>query len=173
MRKDQPKNYLSWNAEKAVSAVERFVEQHGRLPVAKEMTRENGLPSRRTFESKAGITFFEYGKRHHPELVTLSETRHRQRIADSVRERSDWTRETLIAAVRHFAEQHDRLPAVQEYTSSNGLPSYATFCRIAEAAMTDYLAGCCLGYADQSASLKEADAETAEQEESFGMTMTL
>jgi|LSQX01.1.fsa_nt_gb hypothetical protein len=172
MRKDQPEGYLHWDAEGVIFAVERFVEQYGRLPVAKEMTRDNGLPSRRTFESKSGVTFFEYGRRYHPKLVALSETRHRQRIADSVRERGDWTRETLIAAVRHFTEQHDRLPAEQEYTPANGLPSYATFCRIAEVAMTDYLAECCLGYADQSVPLQEADAETAEQEESFGMTMT-
>jgi hypothetical protein len=173
MRRNRARGNIGWDAEKVVSAVERFVEQHGRLPVAKEMTRGNRLPSRRTFESKTGMTFFEYGKRHHPELVALGEIQHRQRIAESVREKSEWTRETLIAAVRHFAEQHDRLPSVQEYTSANELPSYATFSRIAETAMTDYLAECCLGYANQSASLKETDAETAKQEESFGMTMTL
>ena len=92
------------NAEKSVPAVEQFVEQYGRLPVAKEMKQENRLPSHRTFESKVGISFFEYGKRYHPELVRLSETRHRKHIADSMREKSEWTKEMLIAAVTHFVE---------------------------------------------------------------------
>ncbi|OCN01972.1 hypothetical protein A7X67_04240 [Clostridium sp. W14A] len=83
---------------KSCVRVEQFVAEHGRFPVAKEMTRENRLPSRRTFEMKVGVSFFEYGKRYHPELVKLSEARHRQHIADSMREKTGWTKETLVAA---------------------------------------------------------------------------
>lgn len=61
-------NNWNWDSQRAVSAVEQFVVKHDRLPVAKEMTRGNGLPSRRTFEMKVGVSFFEYGKRYHPEL---------------------------------------------------------------------------------------------------------
>ena len=128
-----------WNAEKAVSAVEQFVKKYGRLPVAKEMIQENGLPSRRTFESKVGISFFEYGRQYYPELVKLSEIRHRERISDSMREKAEWTREMLIDAVKHFVDQHDRLPDIHDYNLKNDLPSYTTFCRIAEIALTDYL----------------------------------
>ena len=162
-----------WNSEKAVSAVEQFVEQHGRLPVAKEMKPENRLPSRRTFESKTGVSFFEYGRRYHPELVEASETRHRQHVADSMRERSEWTKETLIAAVKHFVEQHGRLPNIQEYTSENNLPSYTRFCRIAEIALTDYLEDYFCEYLNQTPSLQENDTDAIEQDESsLGMTMT-
>lgn len=162
-----------WNSEKAVSAVEQFVERHGRLPVAKEMKPENRLPSRRTFESKVGVSFFEYGRRYHPELVKESETRHRQHVADSMRERSEWTKETLIAAVKLFVEQHGRLPNIQEYTSKNNLPSYTRFCRIAEIALTDYLEDYFREYLNQAPSLQENDTDAIEQDESsHGITMT-
>lgn len=148
-----------WNAENAVSSVEQFVQKYGRLPVAKEMKRENDLPSRRTFENKVGLSFFEYGKRHHPDLAEQSKRRHRQHIAESVLERSSWTKETLVAAVEHFAEQHGRLPAVQEYTSGNNLPSYSTFCRIAETTLTDYLGERFCEYINQAPTPNEAEIE--------------
>lgn len=170
---DKKRKDSFWNAEKAVSAVEQFVEQYGRLPVAKEMKQENRLPSRRTFESKVGISFFEYGRRYHPELVKLSETRHRKHIADSMREKSEWTKDTLIAAVKNFVEQHNRLPDRKEYNLKNELPSYTTFCRIAEIALTDYLKDYFCEYLNQTPSLKENDSDAIEQDESsLGMTMT-
>ncbi len=153
-----------WNAEKAVSAVEQFVKKYGRLPVAKEMIQENGLPSRRTFESKVGISFFEYGRQYYPELVKLSELRHRERISDSMRGKTEWTKEMLIDAVRHFVDQYDRLPEMQEYNFKNDLPSYTTFCRIAEIDLTDYLKNYFYEYLNQTPSLKEDDTDVMEQD---------
>jgi hypothetical protein len=157
-----------------VSAVEQFVKQYGRLPVAKEMKPAKRLPSRRTFESKVGLTFFEYGRQFYPELVELSETRHRQHVADRMREKSQWTKETLITAVQHFVEQHGRLPDIHEYTSDNNLPSYTTFCRIATIALTDYLEKHFYEYINQTLSPKEVDTDAIEQDESsLEMTMAL
>ena len=147
--------FIFWDSEKAVSAVEQFVKEQGRLPVAKEMKQENNLPSRRTFESKVGTTFYEYGKRYHPELVKLSQTRHRQHVANSMRERSEWTKETLMAAVKHFVEQHNRLPDIQDYTPKNDLPSYTTFCKIAEIALTDHLKEYFCDYTNQTTATTE------------------
>lgn len=166
MNRNRPTSYVSWDKEKAASAIEQFVKEHGRLPVAKEMKRENRLPSRRTFENKVGISFFEYGKQQHPELVKLSETRHRQHIADSVRERSAWTKETLIAAVKHFVEKHDRLPDIQEYNSKNDLPSYTTFCRIAETTLTDHLKEYFCESTNQVPLPKEDEKDAIEQDDS-------
>lgn len=117
---------------------------------------------------------FEYGKQYHPELVKQNETRHRQRVADSMREKSEWTKETLIAAVKHFVDQNNRLPDIQEYTPQNGLPSYTTFCRIAKTALTDYLEAYFCEYMDQTITPKENGTDVMEQDESSpGMTMTL
>jgi len=174
VNKNRKTNYVSWNAAKAESAVEQFVEKQGRFPVAREMNRKNGLPSRRTFEMKVGISMFEYGKQYHPELVKQNATQHRQRVADSMREKSEWTKETLIAAVKHFVDQHNRLPDIQEYTPQNGLPSYTTFCRIAKTALADYLKEYFCEYMNQTLTLKENGADAIEQDESSpGMTMTL
>lgn len=163
-----------WNAEKAVVAVEQFVDQYGRLPVAKEMKPANKLPSRRTFERKVGMSFFEYGRRNLPQLVALSEERHRQHVADSMLERSKWTKETLITAVQHFVEQHARLPSMQEYTSKNNLPSYTIFCRIAETALTDSLKEQFCEHMNQTHSLNGDGNDAIEQDESSpGMSMTL
>ncbi len=148
-----------WNAENTVSAVEQFVQKYGRLPVAKEMKPENSLPSRGTFKNKVGLSFYEYGKRHHPDLVEQSERRHRWHIAFSVQERSAWTKETLIASVELFAKQHGRLPDIKEYASENNLPSYSTFCKIAEATLTDYLGEHFCEYINQTPTPKVADIE--------------
>lgn len=162
----------NWDSERAVSAVEQFAAEHGRLPVAKEMKRENGLPSRRTFEMKVGVSFYEYGKRYHPKLVKLSEIRHRQHIADSMRDKTVWTKETLVAAVKNFIDLHNRLPDIQEYTSKNGLPSRATFCRIAEAALIEYLEEY-FSEPTQTISPKEGDTDAIKQDNPYpGMTLT-
>lgn len=144
-----------WNTESIVSTIEQFIKEKKRIPVAREMNAQNRLPSRKTFETIMGITWGKYTKLHYPELVELSEIRHQQRVLDIRRERSEWTKERLIHAVRQFVEQNGRLPIIQEYTLENNLPSYTTFCKIAEQTMVAYLKK----YFTQNYLLKNEDIE--------------
>lgn len=120
----------TWNKENVVSTIEQFIKIYGRLPVATEMNPKNGLPTRRTFECKMGMTFFEYGKENHPDLIKLGKLRQRQHIA-KYRMQREWTQDMVVSAIGQFVQRHHRLPFPQEYTSDNDLPSYKTFCRIA------------------------------------------
>lgn len=137
--KEQDKKYIHWSAAIIESTIEQFVQAQGRLPVAREMNQKNGLPSRRTFERIMGMTWGKYAKLHYPELARLGEERHKRLAVDIKKELSEWTEEKLIAAVKHFVEQHGRLPFIQEYIPENHLPSYTTFRKIAEQTMADKL----------------------------------
>lgn len=172
MKKQVKQHY--WSAEEIVAAVNRFVQQNKRLPVARELNARNGLPVHRTFERKMGMTWGRYTKLHYPELAELNEQRHQQCVLDIRFEMSQWTEEKLILAVENFAQQNGRLPLSQEYTAENGLPSYTTFCKIAEQAMVGYLENHLSEYICQSDVLREDDAELCQAEGlSLGMNLTL
>lgn len=129
---EQKRGYISWTKKEAVEAVESFIERHGRLPVAREMNRQNGLPSRRTFEKLMEQTFYEFGQELHPDLVQKGLERQRQSILAYRMGRRTWTAEKLAKAVCTFARAHGRLPEPCEYLPENGLPSYTVFREIAE-----------------------------------------
>ena len=139
MKKETEKSGY-WNEEKIVSAVEQFILTHERLPVAREVHAEYGLPSRITFERIMGMTWGQYVQLHFPALVELGKERHKQHALEIRQEQAEWTEEKLAAAVRQFAAQHGRLPCAQEYSAENALPSYTTFCNIAKQALTGRLA---------------------------------
>lgn len=148
-----------WNAEKIATAVEHFIQVQKRLPVARELNPKNGLPTRKTFEKNMGMNWGSYAKRLYPDLVKLGEERHQQRVLDIRKEQMEWTKENLIPAIEHFAKQTGRLPAPQEYTAENGLPSYTTFCKISEQAMVHHLEQRLDEYNKQSHVFKEDAAE--------------
>lgn len=151
--------YERWNAEKIATAVEDFIQVQKRLPVARELNPKNGLPTRKTFEKCMGVNWGSYAKRLYPDLVELGEVRHQQRVQDIRKEQSEWTKETLIPAIERFAKQTGRLPAPQEYTAENGLPSYTTFCKISQQAMVNHLEQRLDAYNKQSHVFKEDAAE--------------
>ncbi len=126
---------MKWDAATIQTAVAKFVQTQGRLPVAREMNPQNGLPTCRTFEKIIRMSWGNYAKCHYPELAKLGEERHKQRVLDIRKEQSEWTNEKLMVAVERFIEQHHRLPLMQEFTSENQLPSYTTFRKIAEQVM--------------------------------------
>ena len=115
-----------------MEAVEAFIGRHGRLPVAREMNRQNGLPSRRTFEKLMAQTFYEIGQARHPDLAQKGLERQRQSILTYRREHRAWTAEKLVEAECAFARAHGRLPEPSEYLPENGLPGYTVFREIAE-----------------------------------------
>lgn len=140
MHKEKNQNkWHVWNLEKIESTIQQFVQDQGRLPVAREMNKRNKLPSRISFEKVTGMTLGEYGKLHYPELVELREIRHRQHVLDTRKEISEWTEGKLLAAVTGFFERHNRVPQVNEYNAENGLPNYTVFCKIAEKFLTNHL----------------------------------
>lgn len=124
-----------WTEENIEFAVQKFIQQHQRLPVAREMLPENNLPTRRTFETATGMTLGQNSKLHYPKLVELNEQRHKQKVLDVRSEYAEWTKEKLTIALEKFVQENGRLPLQQEYTHDNGLPSYRTFCKIAEREM--------------------------------------
>ena len=162
-----------WNEERIASAVEQFIQTHERLPVAREMRVEYGLPSRRSFEKMMQMTWGQYTKLHFPELVELGEERHKQHAAEVRQEQAEWTEERLTAAVRQFAAQHGRLPYKREYSAENALPSYTTFCNIARQAMADHFEEAFGELLRQDEASQAEDAEELNQQgPSFGMRQT-
>ena len=111
-----------------------------------------------------GMTWGRYAKLHYPELTELNERRHKQRVLDIRCEISEWTQEGLLLAVERFALQNGRLPLKQEYTAENDLPSYTTFCKIAEQTMLGYMENRFGEYICQSAAPQEDDPELHQEE---------
>ena len=130
---------ISWNTEKSTEAVNRFIEENGRLPVAREMNRGSDLPSRRTFERTLHMSFYEYSKKYYPKLVLQGAERHQQSVVQYRKELPNWTMERLLEAEKAFVLQHGRLPEPKEYQPEHGLPSYTLFCRMAETMLREKL----------------------------------
>ena len=101
-----------WTKEKIEEAFAGFVEKNRRLPVAREMKPQYGLPTRRTFERYMDMT------------------------AHEVRE---WSIERLMEAEKNFFTKCGRLPEPYEYTAENGLPMYSVFCRLAKEAFEEII----------------------------------
>jgi|GEM_PF-3284566 len=124
----------AWSKEKAITAVERFVEKHHRMPTNAEMSPDNNLPANATFQSLVGISPREYGMQRHPDLLEQAEAQRQQIIADKnrarAREQYGWNRETVLASVNQFIKRNGRLPIAAEHTPQHGLPTGAVFLRV-------------------------------------------
>ena len=59
-----------WTKEKIEEAFAGFVEKNRRLPVAREMKPQYGLPTRRTFERYMDMTAQEYAELRYPTLLS-------------------------------------------------------------------------------------------------------
>ena len=125
---------IQWTREKIEAAFAAFVETNGRLPVAREMKPQNGLPTRRTFETKMRVTAQEYAERHYPQLLAQRNVRHKHHVRQYYSERQAWSVERLVEAEKIFFQRHGRLPAASEYRAENGLPMYSVFCALAKEA---------------------------------------
>ena len=121
-----------WTKGKIEEAFAGFVEKNSRLPVAREMNPQFGLPTRRTFERYMGMTAQEYAELRYPTLLSARDERHIQTILVYRNEVREWSVERLIEAENGFFQKHGRLPEPYEYTAENGLPMYSVFCKLAK-----------------------------------------
>ena len=110
-----------WTKEKIEEAFAGFVEKNRRLPVAREMKPQYGLPTRRTFERYMDMTAQEYAELRYPTLLSARDERHVQ------------------TAEKKFFTKCGRLPEPYEYTAENGLPMYSVFCRLAKEAFEEII----------------------------------
>lgn len=71
-----------WTKEKIEEAFAGFVEKNRRLPVAREMKPQYGLPTRRTFERYMDMTAQEYAELRYPTLLSARDERHVQTVLE-------------------------------------------------------------------------------------------
>ena len=121
-----------WTKGKIEEAFAGFVEKNSRLPVAREMKPQYGLPTRRTFERYMDTTAQEYAELRYPTLLSARDERHVQTVLAYRNEVREWSVERLIEAENGFFQKHGRLPEPYEYTAENGLPMYSVFCKLAK-----------------------------------------
>lgn len=112
-----------WTKEKIEEAFAGFVEKNRRLPVAREMKPQYGLPTRRTFERYMDMTAQEYAELRYPTLLSARDERHVQTVLEYRNEVREWSIERLMEAEKNFFTKCGRLPEPYEYTAENGLPT--------------------------------------------------
>lgn len=106
-----------WNDERCKEAIDRFVQEKGRLPkILYEAKPKFGLPTSVTFYHCTGEKMGEYLRKTYPELPE------RNMNANAI-----WTKERIDAAADRFWETHGRHPTPREYDLEHGLPSRNTF----------------------------------------------
>ena len=125
--------------EKIEEAFAGFVEKNRRLPVAREMKPQYGLPTRRTFERYMDTTAQEYAELRYPTLLSARDERHVQTVLAYRNEVREWSIERLMEAEKNFFTKCGRLPEPYEYTAENGLPMYSVFCRLAKEAFEEII----------------------------------
>lgn len=128
-----------WTKEKIEEAFAGFVEKNRRLPVAREMKPQYGLPTRRTFERYMDTTAQEYAELRYPTLLSARDERHVQTVLAYRNEVREWSIERLMEAEKNFFAKCGRLPEPYEYTAENGLPMYSVFCRLAKEAFEEII----------------------------------
>lgn len=126
-----------WTREKIEEAFTGFVEKNRRLPVAREMNPQYGLPTRRSFERYMGMTAQKYAELRYPTLLSAKDERHVQTVLAYRNEVREWSVERLIEAENVFFLKYGRLPEPCEYTAENGLPMYSIFCKLAKEAFEE------------------------------------
>ena len=121
---------VKWTKGRIEAAFAAFVDANGRLPVARELNPQNNLPTRKTFETKMGVSAQEYAARRYPELLAARDERQTDHIRQYRSERQEWSVDRLIQAEQAFFQAWGRLPTAREYTAENGLPMYSVFCAL-------------------------------------------
>lgn len=101
-----------WTAELILQAFERFIREHGRLPLTKELQTKNGLMAHTTVERYTGVkSYSEFCRTYYPEY-TRSES---------------WNRESCIQALERFLKENGRYPTQKEHYQHEYLPAVMTF----------------------------------------------
>lgn len=104
----------SWTTDSILQAFERFIQAHGRLPLAKELRPENGLPTSGTVRRHTGATgYSEFCWTCFPKYVAPEK----------------WDRERCIQGLERFLQEHGRRPTQEEHKQYGYLPCAMTFTR--------------------------------------------
>ena len=100
-----------WTKEKIEEAFAGFVEKNRRLPVAREMKPQYGLPTRRTFERYMDTTAQEYAELRYPTLLSARDERHVQTVLAYRNEVREWSIEAALwRRKKNFFTKCGRLP---------------------------------------------------------------
>ena len=158
---------VKWTRDKIEAAFTAFVAANGRLPVARELNPQNGLPTRKTFEAKMKTSAQEYAARCYPELIAARDVRQTDHIRQYRSERKVWSVDRLIQAEHAFFQERGRLPTVREYTAENGLPMYSVFCVLAREAFEAHLENAFQEISVQTEECQEPDDSEDMAEMSF------
>lgn len=102
-----------WTSEAIISAFEHFIVCYSRLPLAKELTPENALPSFSVLRRHTGAaTYSEFCRDHFPSLCPCKPI---------------WNQESCMQAVDQFIAKNGRYPKPSDCRAANDLPSITTF----------------------------------------------
>ena len=103
-----------WTEENAMSAIQQFIDQNGRLPQGKELGKGEQLPQWSDLKQLTGAsTWSTFKKKYFPEFAPREWTR--------------WTREMCIQAMDRFIREHGKYPTQKECALSHGLPRSSSF----------------------------------------------
>lgn len=106
-----PEYFLhKWDADRIRKSVEIFRIRHQRLPLMKEFSEKNNLPSITEFKKYCGDAYKTL-KQWYPEFENPN-----RRIP----------KDEIFLMIDQFVEKNGRMPTVDEYREENGLPSYTT-----------------------------------------------
>ena len=125
-----------WTKEQALQALADFVERTHRYPLAREANSSNELPTRKSFEAAVGMSYNDYGWKYYSDLMEKNQLNHKSSSVLSRQILREGDFYGMLLAVQHFYLEHGRMPEQAEYTSENGLPSYAIFTHYALDAFT-------------------------------------
>lgn len=104
----------SWTTSSILQAFERFIQEHGRLPVAKELRPENSLPTSGTVRRHTGAKgYSEFCWIYYPQYVAPEK----------------WDRKRCIQGLERFLEEHGRCPKQEDHKQHGYLPCAMTFTR--------------------------------------------
>lgn len=114
-RQRYPMAEKGWTINTILQTFERFLQEHGRLPMLKELRSKNGLPGCVTVTHLAGVkNYTEFCGTYFSGYHVGSER---------------WNRELCIQALERFLEEHGRRPTQEDHRLYEYLPSAMTFTR--------------------------------------------
>lgn len=111
------KEHITWDREKVIDAIDMFVSQNQRLPMAYELRKKNNLPCLPIFIKQTGCKLNDFLKQRYPEL-------YQEKMEQK---EGSWSEKKIYEAITKFIDKHGRLPQFKEFRLANELPSISVF----------------------------------------------
>lgn len=109
-----PMTEQGWSMDTILQAFEHFIQEHGRLPLVKELHPPNGLPCSQTIAHCSEIKkYSEFCRAYFPEYARQAK----------------WNRERCIQGLEQFLQEHGRCPTQEEHKQHEYLACAITFTR--------------------------------------------